>query len=104
MANAGVSGDTTAGGARRVEWALRGGADVLVIALGGNDGLRGLKPEETAANLRTIIKRAREKAPEIRVLICGMEMPANLGADYTARYRAVFPTVAKETGSELVPF
>src|SRR3954471_22191032 len=59
VVNAGVSGDTTAGGARRIDWALRGGAEVLIVALGGNDGLRGIQPAETAANLRTIVKRAR---------------------------------------------
>jgi acyl-CoA thioesterase-1 len=104
VANAGVSGDTTAGGARRIDWALRGGAEVLIVALGGNDGLRGIQPAETAANLRTIAKRAREKAPGLRVIICGMEMPGNFGADYTAAFRAVFPAVAKETSAELVPF
>jgi acyl-CoA thioesterase-1 len=104
VANAGVSGDTTAGGARRIDWALRGGAEVLIVALGGNDGLRGIQPAETAANLRTIVKRAREKAPGVRVIICGMEMPGNFGADYTAAFRAVFPAVAKEAGAELVPF
>jgi acyl-CoA thioesterase-1 len=104
VSNAGVSGDTTAGGARRVDWALRGGAEVLIVALGGNDGLRGVQPTETAANLRALVERAREKAPEVRVLICGMEMPANFGAEYLAAFRAVFPTVATETGAELVPF
>ncbi len=104
VANAGVSGDTTAGGLRRVDWALRGGAEVLVIALGGNDGLRGISPEQTEANLRGIVKRAREKVPGIAVIIAGMEMPASMGQPYTDQFRAVFPRVAKETGTELVPF
>lgn len=104
VANAGVSGDTTAGGARRIDWALRGGARVLIVALGGNDGLRGIQPAETAANLRTIIQRAQQIAPGGRVILCGMEMPTNFGGDYTAAFRALFPTVANETGAELVPF
>jgi acyl-CoA thioesterase-1 len=104
VANAGVSGDTTAGGLRRVDWALRGGADVLVLALGGNDGLRGLSPEQTAANLTGIVQRAREKAPGVSVIIAGMEMPESMGPQYAADFHAVFPRVAKETGATLLPF
>jgi acyl-CoA thioesterase-1 len=104
VVNAGVSGDTTAGGLRRVDWSLRGGAAVLLVALGGNDGLRGLSPEQTAANLAGIIKRAREKAPGIAVVIAGMEMPGNFGEDYTKQFRELFTRVAKENAAELVPF
>jgi lysophospholipase L1-like esterase len=66
VVNAGVSGDTTSGGLRRLDWALRGGADVLIVALGGNDGLRGVPPKQTAANLQAIIQQARAKCPDCR--------------------------------------
>jgi len=104
VVNAGVSGDTTAGGLRRVDWALSRGADVLVIALGGNDGLRGLQPKQTEENLRGIVKRAREKAPAITIFIAGMQMPGNMGPDYVEQFKAVFPRVAADTGCTLIPF
>ena len=104
VANAGLSGDTTAGGLRRVAWALGKGADVLVIALGGNDGLRGISPDETRANLAGIIDKARDKNPDIKVIVAGMQMPDNMGADFTASFKAVFPEVAKEKDAGLVPF
>jgi acyl-CoA thioesterase I len=104
VANGGVSGDTTAGGLRRVAWAIGKGADVLIIALGGNDGLRGISPEETKKNLLGIAAKAREKNPNIEVLIAGMQMPDNMGKDFTARFQAVFPEAAKESKSTLIPF
>ncbi len=104
VANAGVSGDTTAGGLRRVAWATGKGADVLIIALGGNDGLRGISPEETKKNLLGIVAKARAKNPDIEVFIVGMKMPDNMGPDFTARFKAVFPEVAKESRSILIPF
>lgn len=104
VVNAGVSGDTTAGGLRRVAWALKPGGDVLVIALGGNDGLRGLSPEQTSTNLTGIIAAARKQIPGITILVAGMQMPANLGEDYVTKFRAVFPTVATETHATLIPF
>jgi len=104
VANAGVSGDTTAGGLRRVAWAMTKGADILVIALGGNDGLRGISPEETKKNLLGIIKKARTKNPKIKILIAGMQMPDNMGPDFTARFKALFPEVAKESKVTLIPF
>ncbi|MEM9236097.1 MAG: GDSL-type esterase/lipase family protein, partial [Verrucomicrobiota bacterium] len=91
VANAGVSGDTTAGGLRRVAWAMGKGGDVLVVALGGNDGLRGISPEETKKNLLGIAAKAREKNPDVEVLIAGMQMPDNMGQDFTARFKEVFP-------------
>ena len=102
--NAGVSGDTTAGGLRRVDWVLARGADVLIVALGGNDGLRGIPPKQTEENLTGIIQRARAKLPSIAVVVVGMEMPANLGQEFVAQFRAVFPRVAGGTQSALVPF
>ncbi len=104
VVNAGVSGDTTAGGVRRIDWALGAGADVLVIALGGNDGLRGISPKETAENLAGIIQRARAKLPTIDVIIAGMEMPSNLGREFTESFRSIFPRVAAESHAVLIPF
>jgi acyl-CoA thioesterase-1 len=104
VVNAGLSGDTTAGGLRRVDWSLGAGADVLIIALGGNDGLRGLSPKETEANLLGIIKKARTKSPGISVIIAGMQMPENMGKEFVEKFSAVFPRVAKEAGVALVPF
>jgi acyl-CoA thioesterase-1 len=102
VVNAGVSGDTTAGGARRVEWALSQRPDVLVVGLGGNDALRGLPVEETERNLRTIVESANDAGA--RVLLLGMRIPPNLGPDYVREFEAVYPRVARDTGAELVPF
>jgi len=104
VANAGVSGDTTAGGLRRVAWAMGKGADILVIALGGNDGLRGISPEETKKNLLGIAEKARTKNPKIQILIAGMQMPDNMGKNFTDRFQAVFPEAAKESEATLIPF
>jgi len=104
VANAGLSGDTTAGGLRRVDWALGEGAEVLIIALGGNDGLRGLSPNQTEENLLGIIKKARAKSPGITVIIAGMQMPENMGREFVDKFSAVFPRVAQEAGVTLLPF
>lgn len=103
--NAGVSGDTTAGGLRRIDWALgKEGADVLIVALGGNDGLRGISPEQTSENLAGIIDKARAKNPATKVIIAGMQVPSNLGAEFTAEFKAVFPKIAAEKKAALVDF
>lgn len=104
VVNAGVSGDTSAGGLRRVTWALSKGADILIVALGGNDGLRGIPPDETQKNLIGIVKKARIKNPEIKTLIAGMQMPDNMGPEFTERFKKLFPQVAKATKSRLIPF
>lgn len=105
VTNAGVSGDTTAGGLRRVAWALgQQGADVLVVALGGNDGLRGIQPEQTRENLAGIIDKARTKNPRIQVVVAGMQMPDNMGAEFTTKFKELYPAIAKEKKVALVPF
>ncbi|MBG88737.1 MAG: arylesterase [Verrucomicrobiales bacterium] len=104
IVNASVSGDTTASGLRRVNWILKRKADVLVIELGGNDGLRGIHPEETKKNLVGIIDKARAKYPSIKILLAGMQMPANMGKRYTDQFKKIFPEVAKEKKVTLVPF
>ena len=104
VVNAGLSGDTTAGGLRRVNWVLASGADVLIVALGGNDGLRGISPPQTEENLTGIIQRARARVPGLKIIVAGMQMPTNMGPDFVEKFRAVFPRVAAANQAELVPF
>ncbi|MDX1383850.1 MAG: arylesterase [Thermoanaerobaculia bacterium] len=102
VVNGGVSGDTTAGGLRRLDWLLRLEPAVLVVGLGGNDGLRGLPVAETEANLRRIVATARERGVE--VLLLGMMVPTNYGPEYGEAFAALYPRVASEEGAALVPF
>jgi len=102
--NAGVSGDTSAGGVRRLDWVLREPLAVLVLELGANDGLRGHDPATLEDNLRSIVQRTRAMYPDARVVIAGMEAPPNLGQTYVDRFRGIFETVARDTGSALIPF
>ena len=102
MVNAGVSGDTSAGGLRRLEWSLQGNPRVLVVALGGNDGLRGLPPDELKKNLAAIIEAGQRAG--LQVILAGMEAPPNNGPDYTARFRRVYPELAKTYDIPLIPF
>jgi acyl-CoA thioesterase-1 len=100
--NAGVSGDTTAGGLRRLDWALQGQVRVLIVALGGNDGLRGLSPAEMKKNLVEIIDRAR--ARNITVMLAGMEAPPNYGQEYAAAFRQAYRDVARQERVVFIPF
>jgi len=102
VVNAGVSGDTTAGGLRRVDWALRAHPDVVIVALGANDGLRGQSPQAIRANLEEIVERLQ--ASGARVLLVGMRLPPNYGAEYTKEFEAVFPAVARRAKIALMPF
>ena len=105
VVNAGVSGDTSAGGRRRIDWVLRRQpVDVLVRALGGNDGLRGLSPDSMQANLSAIIASVRELNAEADVVVAGMEAPPNMGDTYTSAFRQVFRDLAAEHDAALVPF
>lgn len=104
VVNAGLSGDTSAGGLRRINWLLRRPIDLLLLELGGNDGLRGVDPDSTRQNLQEIIQRARAKNPGLRIAIAGMEMPPGMGADYTTRFKAIFPALAESNGAALIPF
>jgi len=104
IVNAGVSGDTSAGGLRRINWLLRQPVSVLLLELGGNDGLRGLPLESTRTNLQKIIDRTREKYPTVKIIIAGMQMPPNLGADYVGEFRQLFPDLAKANHATLIPF
>ena len=100
--NAGVSGDTTAGGVRRVEWVLKSHPDMVILELGGNDGLRGLNVQETKANLEQIIQRCQEAS--VTVVLAGMKLPPNYGADYTKAFEAIYPALAKRYRVLLIPF
>ena len=102
VVTAGVSGDTTAGGLRRLEWALEGDARILIVALGGNDGLRGLPVAQMKENLGELITRATER--DVAVLLAGMEAPPNFGVLYTDRFREAFRALAREHDIVFVPF
>lgn len=102
VVNAGVSGDTSAAGLARAEWALEGDVRILILALGGNDGLRGLAPEQMKRNLAQILSLAAERG--IRVLLAGMEAPPNFGPAYTAKFRAVFEDLARGHDVAFLPF
>jgi acyl-CoA thioesterase-1 len=104
VVNAGVSGETSAGGLRRLDWVLREPLDVLVVELGANDGLRGQDPFALQDNLTQIVRRTRTRYPEARIVLAGMEAPPNLGPLYTAAFHQVFPSVAESEETLLIPF
>lgn len=104
VVNAGLSGETTAGGLRRLDWILRQPVDIFVIELGGNDGLRGIPPEISRSNLQTIIERIRTRHPRVKVVLAGMQMPPNMGPDYTRLFAAMYPDLAEKNKAVLIPF
>jgi len=104
VVNAGLSGETSAAGLRRVDWILRQPADVFVLELGGNDGLRGIPPESTTANLQAIIERVRAKYPAARIVLAGIAAPPNMGEDFTRTFDAIFPALAQKNHLPLIPF
>jgi len=104
IVNAGLSGETSAGALRRMDWLLRGPADVVIIETGANDGLRGLDVDSTRANLRAIVGKVKAARPAARILLAQMEAPPNLGAKYTSAFHAMYQDVAKETSTEVMPF
>ena len=101
---AGVSGETSAGALRRIDWLLQRPAAVIVLETGANDGLRGLDIDSTRANLREILRRSAAAKPAAQLFLVQMEAPPNLGPRYTAAFRAMFPETARERGVTLVPF
>jgi acyl-CoA thioesterase-1 len=102
--NAGLSGDTSAGALRRTDWLLQRPIDVLVIELGGNDGLRGLPVKSLKANLQAIIDKAKAKNPAVKIVIAGMQIPPNLGAEYAANFERLYAELARENNAVLIPF
>ena len=104
VVNAGLSGETTTAGARRIDWILRQPVDVFVLALGGNDGLRGIDPGISRTGLERIMDRVREKNPTAKLVLAGMMMPPTLGADYTKAFAALYPELARKYSATFIPF
>jgi acyl-CoA thioesterase-1 len=102
--NAGLSGETSAGGLRRVDWILRQRADIFLLALGANDGLRGIEPAVTRENLQKTIDRVRAKNPQAKILLAGMMMPASMGEGYAREFSSIFSELAKINQVRLLPF
>lgn len=99
-----VSGDTSAGGLRRIDWMLRQQVDVFVLALGANDGLRGLDPAATEANLQAILDKVKSRYPEAQLVVAGMRLPPSLGQEYVERFAAIYPKLAAANDATLIPF
>jgi acyl-CoA thioesterase I len=104
VVNAGLSGETSAGGLTRIDWILRQPIDVFVLELGANDGLRGLPLEQTEKNLQAIINKVKTKYPETKIVVAGMMVPPNMGPEYTAKFQNIFPGIAKKNNAVLIPF
>ena len=104
VVNAGISGETTAGGLSRMDWVLKQPIDILVVELGGNDGLRGIPSHVTRNNLEQIIGKTRQTYPEVEIVLAGMQLPPNLGHEYTTDFREIFPDIAEERDVHLIPF
>jgi len=102
--NAGLSGETTASGENRIDWLMNQQVDIFVLELGANDGLRGIPLSETRENLQAIIDAVRSKNPTIKIVLAGMQIPPNMGQDYTTEFRQIFPTLAKSNEAYLIPF
>jgi acyl-CoA thioesterase-1 len=104
VVNAGLSGETTASGYSRVGWVLSTKVDVFVLELGGNDGLRGISTDETYKNLELIIDKVRAENPEVTIILAGMQIPPNMGADYTTKFQELYPQIAQEKEVTLLTF
>lgn len=104
VVNAGLSGETSAGGLNRLDWVLKQPVDIFVLELGANDGLRGLPLDQTQKNLQAIIDKVKAKYPKAKIVIAGMLVPPNMGPDYTASFRKIFPELAKKNNATLIPF
>lgn len=104
VVNAGVSGETTSGGNSRIDWILKQPIDIFVLELGANDGLRGIPLETTEKNLQSIIDKVRKANPAITIILEGMQIPPNMGAEYTNAFKEIYPRLAKENNIALIPF
>ncbi len=104
VVNAGISGETTAGGESRISWLMRDKVDIFVLELGANDGLRGIPLSETRENLQAIIDTVKNHNPEVQIILAGMQIPPNMGPEYTAEFREIFPELAKANQAYLIPF
>ncbi len=104
VVNAGLSGETTASGRNRLDWVLNQKADVFILELGANDGLRGIPLNETRLNLQDIVDSVREKNPDTVIILAGMQIPPNMGQEYTAEFRRIFPELADKNETLIIPF
>lgn len=104
VVNAGLSGETTAGGNSRVDWILKQPVHIFVLELGGNDGLRGIPLEETEKNLQQILNKVKEKYPEVKLMLAGMRVPPNMGKKYSEKFHAIFTRLAKNNRISFLPF
>ncbi len=104
VVNAGLSGETSSGGLRRLDWLMKQKVDVLVIELGANDGLRGIDVGLTRKNIQSMIDKARAANSEIQIVLAGMKVPPNMGPDYGGKFEKIYPELAKQNGVLLIPF
>jgi acyl-CoA thioesterase I len=104
VVNAGLSGETTAGGKGRIDWILQQPVEIFVLELGGNDGLRGIPVKETSKNLQFIIDRVKQKYPSAKIILAGMQIPPNMGARYTNEFRSAFQELANRNQILFIPF
>ncbi|HSI68659.1 MAG TPA: arylesterase [Gillisia sp.] len=104
VVNAGLSGETTASGSNRISWVLNQDVDVFLLELGANDGLRGIPLEETRKNLQTIIDTVRQKNPQATIILAGMQIPPNMGKEYTTEFKEIFPQLAEQNDVKYIPF
>ncbi len=102
--NAGVSGETTSDGNSRIDWILKQPVDIFVLELGGNDGLRGISLSVTEKNLQLIIDKVKAKYPDAKIILEGIQIPPNMGPDYTAKFKKIYPRLASENKIQLIPF
>jgi acyl-CoA thioesterase-1 len=101
--NGGLSGETSAGGLRRIDWVLQRKVDIFVLELGGNDGLRGIELSSTKNNLQQIINKVETKYPEVQIILAGMQVPPNLGQEYTKQFESIYPELAEENDLPIIP-
>ncbi|MCH2451045.1 MAG: arylesterase [Gracilimonas sp.] len=101
--NGGLSGETSAGGLRRIDWTLQRDIDIMVLELGGNDGLRGIDLNSTKENLQQIIDKVKARNPDAQIILAGMQVPPNLGQDYTRKFETIYPELAQENNLSLIP-
>lgn len=104
VVQSGVSGETSAGGLGRIDWVMKEPIDIMILELGPNDGLRGLQLEQTKQNLLAIIEKVKAKNPKIKIIIAGMEVPPNMGPEYSKNFREMFVAIANESKAQLIPF
>jgi acyl-CoA thioesterase I len=104
VTNAGLSGETSAGGLARIDWVLRQPVDVFVLELGANDGLRGLPLDQTRKNLQGIIDKVKAKYPKVKIVLAGMMVPPNMGKAYSTEFKIIYPDLAKKNNATLIPF